>query len=141
MYLVMPSLNTLGTALVHNVPVQACPVCRATNYKGTILSALPKLKNLDGERNPRRSSYFAIVDQAAQVRKEMEQFQPDFAFTDPKPWMAQETLQFPPVPSVNHADVVHSLQGCLAARVDSLEAEMQRLCLLVQAREVTEQTN
>jgi Leucine-rich repeat (LRR) protein len=127
--------NRLGCGRVHyKMLLQACPVCRLSGYKEAVLAALPRLKNLDGERNPRRSSYFIIVDQVTQVQKELEHFRHDFSFTDPKPWITAEALVPEPVPHNADADSIKRKQDHFVTRLEALVDEINAMSILLRAR-------
>lgn len=113
---------------------QACHCCHAKDYKRTVLSALPKLKNLDGERNPYTSTYTAVVESATAVQRELTQFEPDFSFTKPKPWIDAGLLQVPEVPPISHYEVVSTLHGRIDGRADWLVQEIGQLSVIIRTR-------
>lgn len=115
--------------------LQACAVCCCKDYKRTVLEALPKLKNLDGERNPLSSTCFsALVEHATKVQEEMMNFKPDFKFTEPKPWIDAGMLQVPAVPPINHFDMVSALYHRVENRATWLVQEISKLSMVIQTK-------
>jgi hypothetical protein len=93
-----------------------------------VLAALPKLKNLDGERNPHSSTCFsALVEHATVVQTEMAQFEPDFSFTEPDPRVDASLLIVPEVPAISHYEAVTALHQKLEHRTEYLVHEIDEL--------------
>jgi hypothetical protein len=78
--------------------LQANPVCQQKGYKSNILAALPKLTNLDGERNPKDGITTSSADQCMPVVTNCAARSPDFNFTLPAPWFSGEQLQVADMP-------------------------------------------
>lgn len=93
-------------------------VCRKNGYKESVLARLPNLSNLDGERDPRASSYHQV---AAEVEGLIANPPPrvEIVLPSPSPWITDEDLR--PVERSIEAEfeskvkkVVRSIDDCHA---------------------------
>jgi hypothetical protein len=99
-----------------------------------VLSALPTLKNLDGERNPTlQSMCFSRLLDATAMQKEVMQFEPDFSFAEPEPWFNLCSLQVPDIPGISHYHVVNTLHERLDKQADWLAQEVHKLAKMTRA--------
>jgi hypothetical protein len=79
--------------------LQANRVCLQKGYKQAVLEALPSLRNLDGDRNPRWEgypSYWQAAEDANEVAENLQQHKPDFSFPIPLRWLAPDVFVVPP---------------------------------------------
>lgn len=65
------------------------------HYKKTVLEELPRLTNLDGERNPHGSIYIATVDDVGACAQQAAAHEPDFSFAPPEPWFKAHDFVLP----------------------------------------------
>lgn len=120
-----------------NVPctLQACPVCSHKEYKVAVLSALPHLTNLDGERNPHTCVYLDTLDQTHQSHEKLKQYDPEFKYDPPEPWFTPDVLMVPPV---TFPDARRSLCVALEVagkRIIRLESELHATQKLIFQRQ------
>ena len=94
--------------------VQANPVCAQRGYKQAVLSALPDLTNLDGERSPLVSKLHATVDEADAASKTHARHEPDFSFAPPQRWLSGADLDVPPAGSLASATALLDQQRASA---------------------------
>ena len=67
------------------------------------------------------------------MQKEVTQFEPDFSFREPKPWIDATLLQVDEVPPIRHYDVVSALHGRIDRRADCLIQELNTLTATVRS--------
>jgi hypothetical protein len=79
---------------------QANPVCLQRGYKSHMLTLLPKLANLDGERNPVSTGRSASVGCCTQPFWFHTATQATFTFEPPFPWFTDAQLNIPNPPKL-----------------------------------------
>lgn len=107
--------------------LQACPVCSQKDYKTAVLSALPKLTNMDGERNPHTCSYHATLAKADTATELLKLYNPEFRCDPPEQWFTPGMLT---VPAVTILSVPVSMSAAIEAarnRLKRMESTLENL--------------
>eukprot|EP00892_Ulva_mutabilis_P002085 jgi/Ulvmu1/11878/UM081_0036.1 len=94
----LSNLERLRSVYFKNIDgSEACPVCSQKEYKAAVLSALPRLTNLDGERNPHSCCYHDALVQTHKAHEVLKEYQPEFKHVLPDHWFTQAELEVPTV--------------------------------------------
>jgi hypothetical protein len=112
---------------IRDTCLQANPVCQHKGYKSGLLAALPKLTNLDGERNPKESSCTSAQERCVSLVNNCTALRPDFDFTTPAPWFTTEQLKVADVPRQMVGIVLLQRLAQVHAKLDVLRQDCQAL--------------
>ena len=74
-------------------------MCKVRGYKRMILASLPKLSNLDGERNPSMPHYTTAIDSAQVASEKLQHHEPNFTFEPPTKWLPADAFNVPDLPA------------------------------------------
>lgn len=125
---VLYCLSALHSAtIVSCLALQACPVCLNKEYKAAVLSALPQLTNMDGERSPHACTYHDTLAEAHKATERLKMYRPQFECDPPEQWFSPGMLEVPAVTSLSVPTSMSTAVKAADNRLTLLETTLKEL--------------